>query len=360
MSGKLPSIAEILNRRQLPGLDGFRMIAVFSVILYHADIGSNLFTARHGVAGFFVLSGFLITWLLLKEQGLNGKVSLKDFYMRRALRIFPAYYVFVAITISWDMLRGNEEIKPLILPALFYYVNYHNAIEGHAAGSVAHLWSLAIEEQFYLLWPVLFIYLQQRGIETMTRFLCLAMIVVMVWRTAAVTVFDLGTSWAYNSFDTRFDNLATGCLLAVLIGSTRVQDTLQLLASRVWMPVVTLILLYLSRYIDSDFYAYGPAFTIDAILLAILLVQLMVLSHTKPYAWLNSAPVIYLGILSYPLYLWHLRGLEAGNKLVFLPEPMRVLAGVLCAIILAAISYHLLEKPFLRHKRKYQHHDKLE
>jgi peptidoglycan/LPS O-acetylase OafA/YrhL len=87
----LPRLATILESKKLPGLDGFRMIAVMAVVLAHSGIGS-IFSARHGVAGFFVLSGFLITWLLLQEYEKSGTISFRDFYMRRALRIFPAYY----------------------------------------------------------------------------------------------------------------------------------------------------------------------------------------------------------------------------------------------------------------------------
>ena len=107
-----------------------------------------------GVNTFFVLSGFLITWLLLREWDLNHTLSLSDFYYRRALRIFPAYYFFVLITIVADLFFGNNQIQPAILPALTYTTNYFNVFNNHPPLSTAHTWSLAIEEQFYLVWPV--------------------------------------------------------------------------------------------------------------------------------------------------------------------------------------------------------------
>ncbi|NNE37271.1 MAG: acyltransferase, partial [Gammaproteobacteria bacterium] len=261
----LPSLDEILQKSQLPALDGFRMIAVISVVLFHANIGGFFFTARHGVAGFFVLSGFLITWLLLKEHRMTGHISLKDFYYRRSLRIFPAYYTFVALTISWDLFRGNSEIREFILPSIFYYVNYHNAINGHTAASVTHLWSLAIEEQFYLIWPLLLIFMLKPGKKSVINFLAGIIVLVMIWRSVAISILGLGQDWAYNSFDTRIDNLATGCLLAMLIEKRKVQEILQFISSKPWMPIVTVALLSMSRAITSFHYEYGPAFSIDAV-----------------------------------------------------------------------------------------------
>ena len=349
----LPSLESILNQRQLPGLDGFRMIAVFSVMFYHAGV-EFFFTARHGVAGFFVLSGFLITWLLLREWQKSEHISLRDFYIRRTLRIFPAYYAFVFVTVGWDLYRESDAIKEMIIPSLLYFVNYHNAMEGHSTASVAHLWSLAVEEQFYLIWPILLIILLKLGRTYVVGFLCGAIILVMLWRSLAFSVLEFGQSWAYNAFDTRFDNLAIGCLLAFIVQNHRARIFLQQISAQFWMPLVTLGLLGVSINLDNAHYLYGPAFTIDAFLLAVLLVQLIIQSQGVVFQWLNWRPVVYLGIISYPLYLWHGRGLEVGEKLQMLPEGLQVGVGMIAAILLASTSYHFIEKPCLRMKAKFQ------
>ncbi|SNC68246.1 Peptidoglycan/LPS O-acetylase OafA/YrhL, contains acyltransferase and SGNH-hydrolase domains [Marinobacter sp. es.048] len=349
----LPKLDSVLALRKLPGLDGFRMIAVMAVVLAHSGVGS-FFSARHGVAGFFVLSGFLITWLLLKEYEKAGRISLRDFYMRRSLRIFPAYYAFLFASISWDLFRGNDDIKDVILPGLFYLMNYHNALEGHSSSSLAHLWSLAIEEQFYLLWPMVFMFLIKRGRNFAIGFLVIVSVMVMAWRTYSFSILDFGTSYAYNAFDTRFDNLAIGCAMAFLLEKKHFLKFADKVSSRPWMPIITLVFLTLSRQAVGSDYTYGPAFTVDALLLAVLLLQLMRLSQGRFWGWLNHPAAIYLGLISYPIYLWHVWGIQAGNKLNFLPESIQILAGVFISCALAAISYHFLEKPFLSLKQKYE------
>ncbi|MBU2955602.1 acyltransferase family protein [Marinobacter sp. F3R08] len=349
----LPALESVLSSRKLPGLDGFRMIAVMAVVLAHSGVGA-FFSARHGVAGFFVLSGFLITWLLLKEYEKAGCISLRDFYVRRSLRIFPAYYAFLLVSISWDLFRGNDNIKDAILPGLFYLMNYHNALEGHSSSSLGHLWSLAIEEQFYLLWPMIFLFLMKRGRNFAIGFLVFVSVLVMVWRTYSFSVLDFGASYAYNAFDTRFDNLAIGCAMAFLLEKKRCLELADLVSSQFWMPLVTLGLLIFSREMPGSDYAYGPAFTLDALLLAVLLLQFMRLSQGRFWSWLNHPVAVYLGVISYPIYLWHVWGIQAGNKLRFLPESLQLVAGILISCALAALSYHLLEKRFLSLKPKFE------
>src|SRR5438093_1124683 len=153
----------------LPALDGLRAVAVFTVIVYH--FGINAVPGDLGVSAFFVLSGFLITWLLLREHAANGTVSLRRFYTRRVLRIFPAYYAFLAVSFAIDSVRGQPWGSSLGLSSLFYLVNYYNALNGHPVTSIAHAWSLGIEEQFYLLWPMLLLLLLRGGAARAARVL---------------------------------------------------------------------------------------------------------------------------------------------------------------------------------------------
>ncbi len=349
----LPTFETILSTKKIPGLDGFRMIAVLAVMVSHAGF-SSFFSARHGVAGFFVLSGFLITWLLLNEHRNQGHISLKNFYIRRTLRIFPAYYVFLLVSVFWDIFRNNPESRELILPGLFYYVNYHNALEGHSNSSLAHLWSLAVEEQFYLLWPLIFISLMVRGKACALRFLLFSCLVVLVWRSYAFSVLNLGTSYVYNAFDTRFDNLAIGCGLAFLFERARFRLIADRLSKHFWMPMVPLALLAFSSSVENPDYKYGPAFTIDAVLLAMFLVQVMRLSRGRVWGWLNSRPVVFLGVISYPTYLWHVWGLQAGEKVPLASNEVKLFLGIIFSYVLATGSYFVIEKRFLRLKDRFE------
>ncbi|HEX9393047.1 MAG TPA: acyltransferase, partial [Gemmatimonadales bacterium] len=197
---------------RLPALDGLRAVAVFTVMIYH--FGINAVPGDLGVSAFFVLSGFLITWLLLKEHGATGDVSLRQFYTRRVLRIFPAYYAFIVLTYAADHLRGQAWPPGLAPSALFYLVNYFNALHGHPTTSIAHAWSLGIEEQFYLLWPLLLLVLLRGGVARVARALVILIVVVVAWRCVLLLGLHVDRAYLYNAFDTRFDNLAVGCLLA--------------------------------------------------------------------------------------------------------------------------------------------------
>ena len=347
-------LGEILERRHLPALDGLRWIAVLTVITYH--FGWEAIPGDLGVSGFFVLSGFLITWLLLREHETTGTVSLRDFYVRRTLRIFPAYYAFVALSIANDLWRGDPRGRAIAVPALTYTVNYYNALNGHPASSMAHAWSLAVEEQFYLVWPLLFLFAIPRGRDALTRLLTGAIISVVALRSLLYLSGFIDESYAYNAFEMRFDNLAIGCLLAVALASHRVVRWVDGLAVPAWSPFVTLALLYLSRAQIGQAWHYSAGFTVDAALMAVLIVQLLILHQHRAWRWLGNPVVRYLGVLSYPLYLYHTYGISIGLRMPG-PEPVKLLASIAFSVVIAAGSYHFLEKPFLRMKERFRRSD---
>jgi peptidoglycan/LPS O-acetylase OafA/YrhL len=179
-------------------------------------------------------------------------------------------------------------------------------------------------------------------------------VVVLCWRTYGFTWLSLGTSYAYNAFDTRFDNLAIGCLMAFLLKRDRAIMVADWLGDRFWKPIVTIVLLAVSKDVPNQDYLYGPGFTIDALLLAILLIQFMRLGYGAVWGWLNYRFVVYLGVISYPIYLWHVWGVQAGHKLAFLSGPLQTAAGIVFSCLLAALSYHIVEQRFLALKNRFQ------
>ena len=340
--------------RRLPALDGIRAIAVFVVILDHSGAVREV-PADLGVTAFFVLSGYLITWLLIKELDRTGTISLKQFYIRRTLRIFPAYYTFVLLSLIADTLLGHFWSAGLIASAFGYVMNYYNAFLGHPTTTVAHAWSLAVEEQFYLLWPLVLLTVWVRGIAFTRNTLVLTILGVMVWRSVLYVGFHVQPSYVYNAFDARCDALAVGCLMAVC-ASLPAYRTFQSMVSRyVWLPVVTLVLIWLSRAQLGSTYHYTVGMSVDAILLAIFLIQVMRLSGSRLWSWLDAPWIRWLGLISYPCYLWHAWGLSVGNHLV--PRDhvwLQFLAGYGATIVLAAGSYYVIERPFLALKSRFE------
>ena len=281
----------------------------------------------------------------------TGGISFKAFYLRRTLRIFPAYYVFVLVSIAWDWLNHQAWTGSRLAAALLYFINYHNAVTGHE-GPIAHAWSLAIEEQFYLLWPVAFVLLARGGLPRVRIGLTIAIVVVAAWRSFLYLVVDTGTPYVYNAFDTRFDSLAIGCLMAAWGRSPAFLTFASSLGRNALLPLLPLACLIVSRYATSDLYHYTLGFSVDSLLVAILIIQLMQLTGTRLWSWLDSAPLRYIGLISYPIYLWHQLAIGLGNRLVE-GLPGRVLLGSLLAILVATGSYYFIEKPALRLRAKW-------
>jgi len=300
-----------------------------------------------------VLSGFLITWLLLKEYAASNSISLRNFYLRRVLRIFPAYYVFITFSFVADHVLHDRWSPGLIAAAYGYVMNYYNAVMGHPTTSIAHAWSLAVEEQFYLLWPAALVWLLPRGRKVVARALLATIALIALWRSYLFVVAGVGTPWVYNAFDCRFDNLAVGCLLAVLLTNETVAERSRALVSRPWVSLATCVVLVASR-LGGSLYHYSVGFTVDAVIIAVLLVQVLWLSGHPLWSWLELKPVRYLGRISYPLYLYHIWGIDAGNHVAARAPLPAWVWGIVCSIVMASMSYYGIERPFLKLKTRFE------
>ncbi len=340
------SLGAIVARSRLPALDGLRAVAVLVVIIYHAGYAGV--PGDLGVSIFFVLSGFLITRLLLREWERTGDVSLRRFYLRRALRIFPAYYAFVLLSMAADAALGARWAPGRVAAAFGYVYNYFNAIHLGQPPGTAHAWSLSVEEQFYLLWPAVFILLARRGQRAVRNGLLAGIAAVLVWRSWLYLGAGTGPHYVYNALDTRLDNLAIGCFLAVVATSDAAERLSAGLARFPWMPLATGVLVLVSRKALGGSYHYSLGFTVDAALFGVLIAQLLRLHATRAWRWLDHPGMRWLGAISYPMYLWHAWGLAAARHVPIPGGPFpRLLAGIACTIALAAASYYLLEQPVL-------------
>jgi peptidoglycan/LPS O-acetylase OafA/YrhL len=335
--------------RRLPSLDGLRAISIFFVFLGHLNGTRNFGVlsglrmmgdlAHLGVVVFFVISGFLITSLLLQEYEKTGRISLHLFYARRALRIFPASFAYLGI-LYLSSLAGLIQLHANDLAhAMTYTVNYST----HRSWYIGHLWSLSVEEQFYLLWPFAFWRLGPRQ----SRWVLAAVIALAPCARAAAALFLHAPYRDLAMFPMVADSLAAGCLLAYR------RDWLegQAFYLRLFRPVNSLVLLTailaVNRYLGhSAVNVLGMLFINLGI--AVLIHRSVYLPDAAAGRFLNWKPVAFVGTISYSLYLWQqwfLNRYSAQWTAAF-PQNLGLAAGA------AMLSYFLLEKPLmsLRHR----------
>jgi peptidoglycan/LPS O-acetylase OafA/YrhL len=344
-----------LKESQLAGLDGLRAIAAFLVVFYH--FGIPLVSGGAGVLMFFVLSGFLITWLLLRENDELGSVSLGGFYARRSLRIFPAFYCYAAVALGVMILRHTRIVWPQTLASLFYVSNYYQAINGDPNTGFSHTWSLAIEEQFYVLWPLTFILLRQ-NYRRMSQVLAGAILAIWIYRAVLVFVFHVHQGYIYEAFDTRADHLLIGCLLAVMLRARLFAGFWNWISIRSWAAAAVAGLLAISSIAES---VYGPmyrdsvSFIANPLLTAIWITQLIALRDVRWWHWTSWGWVRYLGRISYSIYLYQQLVVGIPKKLLpHLPTLVQFIATIALVVLVASGSHFLIERPFLKLKTRFQ------
>ena len=329
---------------RLPSLDGLRAISIVLVLVGHLsgtqgfgrlDLGIGNY-AHLGVVVFFVISGFLITELLRAEFHRKGKISLKLFYARRALRLFPPAYAYLAcLCLFWFAGFLNLSWRDVWYAATY---TANHLIGG--AWEVGHLWSLSVEEQFYLLWPLAFFFAGP------ARASWVALAVVVLGPVARLAFWYFLTGSVYKNlemFPVVADSLAVGCLLASVRGWLEKQPW-YLYLFRSWAVVGTLVVvLVLNRFMRySMVWIFGSS--IVNIGLALLIHRAIFYPDDVAGRILNSRPFVFVGTLSYSLYLWQQPFLNRASTAWINSFPQNILA----AVAVALASYYLLEKPLFR------------
>jgi peptidoglycan/LPS O-acetylase OafA/YrhL len=320
-----------MNKR-IPALDGVRGLAIILVVISHAGIGALASGGRVGVTLFFVLSGYLITRLLLIEQAESGSIRIAAFYGRRALRLLPAlvlYLVGIALLMWW--LRLDVPVWRITWPPALYVANYAE-IMGMDLFAHRHTWSLAVEEHFYLIWPVVV----AAGATKRLRPLAVVVALLLVWR---LVVASFNPYWAYRGSDTNAYALGFGCLLAVA-------DMRRLLPRlpRSVPAIATASLLLLGTVpVESAGQPYLPAVWLPP-LAAALAVVLIAGAVQHDFGLLRSDVLRWFGLISYSLYLWH-------APLMQLPglgdSALGRLVSAAVAVVLAWGSWVFVERRFV-------------
>jgi peptidoglycan/LPS O-acetylase OafA/YrhL len=350
-----------LSQGKIPGLDGIRAIAIALVAVDHLhlealrDWGESF--GRTGVTLFFVLSGFLITWLLLKEDRRTDNISLRNFYIRRFLRIFPGFYLFWAVYVGLALLAHAHVAWGNCIAALLYVNNYYWPLRGGGNGGMLLTWSLGVEEQFYIVWPSIFKRFRA-GLGALTLALGVLIGVVLLHRILLMHVWHASSTYLYTAFDCRMDSLAIGCLLAITVRSGKAGRFVKIVCSHWILPTLTFALMALSMSVSLLFRHFSywnvEGFTVESILSAILLVQMVVLGSQMPWAWINWRWVRFLGTISYSWYLYNAIGPDAVNRSRLGHTILRAPIGLVAGLGLAIASYYIVEKPFLNLKKKYE------
>lgn len=354
----------------LSGLNGIRAIAAFGVLISHIHFalkGFNIekfsllgFDAKgapqgwvlgeHGVTMFFVLSGFLITYLLLKEFDKNQDIKIKAFYMRRILRIWPLYFLFLfAVVVVYFFLDLNFDYK------LIYYILFTANIpfvNQEAFAGMDHLWSIAVEEQFYLFWPFLFIFLLKKRFITYL----VGIIVILSLFRIGLWYFMPFSKIALYSVVNRFDCMFFGALGAfMLFKNNRIIDLLnskfnQLLVWGILFLMVINNFWFLNSIIEI--------FVVEYVTLSIIIGQI---KKKNRIVNLEIQPFIYLGKISFGIYVYHPLIILVFSHFCKYQNQFNetyyglfiLLLIVTCTILISHISYYYFETKFLKMKHKF-------
>ena len=352
--------------KYLPSIDSLRALAVLAVIIYHVDV-NYLPGGFLGVDLFFVLSGYLISSLIIKEYKKTGSLNLYNFYIRRARRLLPAVYFMITVVLVVMVMFNGVLLKKSHLDAIFGYIYssnwwyiFHKLDYFDSFGSQSpfkHLWSLAIEEQFYMIFPLLFLLINRKkkdkdGFYKLNRnFLYVILGVILVSLIVHIILFDINNiSRIYFGTDTRAFSLLVGAVGAILYPMDKLntkitpqENLLYSVVSLISIAALITIMIYTSEY---NTWLYRGGFLLVAILGIIIIIS-SGKQHTVMAKLLSFKPVVFIGKISYSLYLWHFPVLVLTTPVSEIGKPniFFVVLRVILTFILAIISYALVETP---------------
>ncbi|MEP7114129.1 MAG: acyltransferase [Ilumatobacteraceae bacterium] len=339
----------------VPELDGVRGLAIIAVMSTH--LMNWLFPGGAlGVDLFFVLSGYLITSLLVKEWSDTDRIDLRAFWMRRILRLLPALSVYVVAAAAGAVIVG-ESVRTAGLAAVFSVFYLGNIVR--AAGlafppSMNHLWSLAIEEQFYLVWPMVFVLIRRRATRRASLIIgvVVSIVVFTAWRTVLWAA-GAGETRLRIAPDTRADVLLFGCLVGLLMSWNllpRLLDTRPVRLALWPAAVFMIVFLFIGGRNGRPVWAY----TAIGVASVVLLLNVLNPERVRVRAFMRWRPLVFLGSISYALYLWHLFVLVVAERVLSTTNTLILtVVAVPLSICIAVLSGVIIERPFRQMRNRY-------
>jgi len=342
----------------IPSLDGIRAAAVLLVFFSHIGFRGSL-PGNFGVTVFFFLSGYLITTLLRREFAATGLINLRAFYLRRVFRIMPPMYLFLAFAVLLTLtgaLQGTVRGDALALQLVHltnFRVIHSGWWEGLAPGTWIY-WSLAVEEHFYLLFPLAYIVLLRLRASVWAQVSALLAVCAMVlaWRFVLVLVLNASEDRTYMATDTRIDSILFGCVLGIFnnpaFGENRISETT---LKWLWSPLAIVVLL-LSFGVADERFKETIRYTMQGIALFPLFI--LAISHPEwgPIRLLNLRIVAFVGILSYSAYLVHPTVIYAVEQHTSWSQYPQAGLALAITMTLAYAVYTVVEKPCAQLRRQ--------
>ena len=338
-------MANKISSRTIPSLDGLRAVAVLMVIAGHLrssvldriPFNASFRRGGVGVGIFFVISGFLITHLLIEEQNKTGQLDLKRFYLRRSFRIFPPFYVFLGFVAVLSAFKVFHVGLLPLLAAATYTWNYVPTPETWPLG---HCWSLALEEQFYLLWPACMAWCSRRTA------LAVSFAIILISPVSRVVTYLAWPSMRSHigmMLHTHVDGIMMGCFLSLALDG-KVWHRALSLTRHALTPVLSLLFLFgVDSYAENRWhggYMVTVGFSLENVAIAALLL-FVVFRHKSLLGRLLNLPALkHIGVISYSLYLW--------QQLFTGPFTHPLGLSLLGTAVCAELSYLLVERPSLR------------
>lgn len=335
----------------LVALDGIRGIAILSVLLFHYRV-PYILGGFYGVDIFFVLSGFLITSILLKELAASGTLSFKNFYIRRILRLFPALCLMLLLygILAFFFAKNPSRHYVDMAIVFFYLSNWTRAFDLKHPAEMGHTWSLSIEEQFYLVWPTIMYHAYKR-LAIKGLFAVVLALAALATLNRIVLVPFVTYDRLYNGFDTRVDTILYGCLLGILFfwkKDTWCPAVVKKIVPYVGWGGITLNL-FIGHVYAQQTYWYGMFMVAISSCCLIFAAVMAVESKTKQV--LSTPLLVWFGKRSYGLYLWH----YTINSILKIDQHglSRTVLSLLMTFLLTEFSYRFVERPCMSFKGRF-------